>query len=225
MNASNFRERLRKFLPPYAVVALSLLVISNLVAYYGARMLNAWLGRPYLNMTGAIDGIIPVIPAFSIIYVIAFPFWYITYFLICRSDRERCWRLVITDVAAKTLCGVIFILLPTTNVRPEITGTGIGDTILGFIYESDVPDNLFPSIHCLESWICFLAIRDEEKVHVWIKTSAFILAFLICLSTVFTKQHVFVDLIAGVFIADFSWNLGTPEFVRALRLGRRLGRF
>ena len=224
MKAERFKEACRKFLPPYAVTALALLVISNLVVYYGARMLNAWLNRPYLNMTGALDGLVPAVPAFSIIYVIAFPFWYITYFLICRSDRERCWRLVVTDVAAKLLCGVIFILVPTTNVRPEITGSGLGEMILNMIYASDAPDNLFPSIHCLESWICFLAIRDEEKVPAWIKTAAFVLAFLICLSTLFTKQHVFVDMIAGVMIADFAWNLGTPEFVRSLRLNRRLGR-
>ena len=224
MNAAKFKEACRKFLPPYAVVGLSLLVISNLVVYYGARMLNDWLGRNYLDMTGAIDRVIPVIPAFSIIYFIAFPFWYVTYFLICRSDRDRCWRVVITDVAAKMLCGVIFVLIPTTNVRPAVTGSGLGETLLNFIYAADSPDNLFPSIHCLESWICFLAIRDEEKVPTWIKTSAFVLAFLICLSTLFTKQHVFVDMIAGVMIADFAWNLGTPEFVRALRLRRKLGR-
>ena len=208
------RAKIGKILPPYAVKALIILAASNLLIYYGARALNEMLGRPYLNMAGPVDAIIPVIPAFSIIYVIAFPFWYVTYFMVCCSDRERCRRLVTADVVAKVICGVIFVVLPTANIRPELTGNGIGETVLGFIYASDSPDNLFPSIHCLESWICFRALKEEERVPEWLKASAFVLAILICLSTLFTKQHLLPDALAGVMLADVIWNLQSVELIK-----------
>ena len=222
MNKEVLKEKLKAFLPPYAVVALSILIVSNLGVYYGARLINELLDRPYLDMTGAIDRAIPVIPAFSIIYVAAFPFWYVTYFVICRSNRERCIRLVSADVAAKLLCGVLFILIPTTNVRPVLADSGFGNWLLGLIYASDAPDNLFPSIHCLESWMCYLAIRNEEKVPVWVKDSALILALLICLATLFTKQHVLVDALAGLVIADGVWCMSDPEYVHSLRFRHQL---
>ena len=224
MSKDVLKEKLKAFLPPYAVVALVVLIISNLGVYYGARLINDLLGRQYLDMTGAIDLATPVIPAFSIIYVLAFPFWYATYFFICRSDRQRCIRLVSTDVAAKLLCGVIFILFPTTNVRPELASEGLGNWLLGLIYAGDAPNNLFPSIHCLESWLCYLAIRNEEKVPNWVKDSALVLALLICLATLFTKQHVIVDSLAGLVIADGAWRLGDPEYVRGFHYRRQLSR-
>lgn len=212
---------MQKILPRHAVGPLLLLVFSNLIVYYGARAFNMLMNREYLNMTGRLDGIIPPIPAFVIFYVLAYPFWYITYYLICRSDAGKARRVVWTDVAAKLFCGLIFILIPTTMSRPSISSDNFCGALLNAVYASDAPDNLFPSIHCLESWICFLAIRDEEKVPDWVKISAFVLAVLICLSTVFTKQHVLIDGVAGVLIADIAWKL-EPLAVRAEALkGRR----
>ncbi|MCR5322725.1 MAG: phosphatase PAP2 family protein [Lachnospiraceae bacterium] len=214
----------RRLLPDYAVRALIILILSNILVYYGARALNAMSGRSYLDMTGIIDRAIPVIPGFSVIYLIAFPFWYATYFFICRSDRSKCFRLVATAVTAKLLCGVLFVMIPTTIIRPEITGQGPANVLLEFIYATDSPDNLFPSIHCLESWLCFLAVNEEEKALEWLKFSAFFLAVAICLSTLFTKQHVVADVIAGVFIADFLWHRGSAFICDVLLCGQDLVR-
>lgn len=196
------KEKLKKWFPSYMFMPVFILVVSNLVVYYGAKLVNELLGRPYIDMTGTFDMATPVIPAFTVIYIAAFPFWYISYYLLCRSSKELCREIVLTDVVAKIFCGLLFILIPTTNVRPEIVGSGLGETLLRFIYLTDTPHNLFPSVHCLESWICFSYIRDRE-VRTPIKVAAFIMAMAICLSTVFTVQHVWIDMIAGILLAEF----------------------
>lgn len=183
-------------------VPIVILIVSNLVVYYGSKEINEMLARPYIDMTGVLEAATPVIPAFAIIYVAAFPFWYISYYLLCRSSKKLCYEIVLTDVIAKIFCGFLFIMIPTTNIRPEVTGSGIGEMFLRYIYLTDTPYNLFPSVHCLESWLVFSYIRDS-RAKLWIKIAVFILAVAICLSTVFTVQHVWIDVIAGILTAEF----------------------
>ncbi|MBP5159414.1 MAG: phosphatase PAP2 family protein, partial [Lachnospiraceae bacterium] len=79
--------------------------------------------------------------------------------------------------------------------------------LLNVIYFFDLPNNLFPSIHSLKSWLCFAAVRDERRVPAWFKGFSFVLAVLICVSTLYTKQHVAADALAGVFVAEVFWQL------------------
>ena len=199
------KNGLNRLIPSFAVIPLLALVFSNIAVYYGSRLLNSYLDRPYLYLTGNTDRFIPVIPEFAIIYLIAFPFWYVTYLLICRSDPYKCRATVIANIGAKIICGILFVLVPTSIIRPEIPDSGFSKALLGFIYTMDSPDNLFPSIHCFESIFCFLLIKDEPDVHRYIRISAFILSVLICLSTLFTKQHVIYDVFAGTGIAMVAY--------------------
>ncbi len=193
--------------PRNTVIPLTLVALANLVAYVGARLVNLLADRSYVNMTTSIDMGMPVLPFFAIIYVIAFPFWVGTYIYVSRMGDDKCYRLATADITGKLLCGAIFIILPTQNVRPVVETTDFSSWLLNVIYFFDLPNNLFPSIHCLKSWLCFAAVRDERRVPVWFKGFSFVLAVLICVSTLYTKQHVAADALAGVFIAEVFWQL------------------
>ena len=82
-----------------------------------------------------------------------------------------------------------------------------GERFLG-LYSIDAADNLFPSIHCLVSWFCFLGIKDQKRIPAWYKGVSFVLAVLVFLSTLFTKQHVLVDVAGGVILAQICFMLG-----------------
>lgn len=192
---------INKYLPKYLIVPVLILIVSNLLVYYGTKLINELAGRTYTDMTGAIDRATPVLPWFVLFYVAAYPFWYLSYYFICRKSKELCYKVVIADVAAKLFCGMIFLIIPTTNVRPVLAETGFENALLNLIYANDTPTNLFPSIHCLESWLCFLYIKDVKDFKPGVKIFAFIMAVGICLSTVFTRQHVWVDVLAGVAVA------------------------
>lgn len=196
-----------KILPQFAVIPLIALIVSNIAVYYGSRLINVLLDRTYLDLTGDLDRMIPVIPGFAVIYLIAFPFWYITYFLICRSDPYKCRATVIANIAAKLFCGFLFIMIPTSITRPAIADEGFSAFLLNFIYTMDSPDNLFPSVHCLESIFCFLLINDEPLFPRGFRLAAFILAVAICLSTLFTKQHILPDVLCGAVIALAAYTV------------------
>ena len=69
----SFREFISRLIPSYAVLPLIILIVSNIAVYYGTRLLNDILNRPYIDMTSNLDMRIPVIPGFSIVYYIISP--------------------------------------------------------------------------------------------------------------------------------------------------------
>lgn len=66
------------------------------------------------------------------------------------------------------------------------------------IYESDVQYNCFPSLHVAQ---CFLAALTCYRVHRGVGLVTGLWASLVGLSTLYTKQHYVVDVIAGAFLA------------------------
>ena len=128
--------------------------------------------------------------------------WAVSYILTARENtREEWFRFVFADMTAKVICGVIFILFPTTNVRPDIDGSGIFDCLMGIIYHLDPPLDLFPSIHCLVSLLSWLGIRKCSSIPRWYRNFTLIFAVMIFASTQFTKQHYLADVIGGIAIA------------------------
>ena len=100
--------------------------------------------------------------------------------------------------------------------RPEIQGTGLWDQAVVLAYMIDTPDGLFPSIHCLVSWFCWIGVRSREDLPPALKWFAFVFAVLICISTVTVKQHVIVDVLGGVILAELCYWLTGFDKVRGL---------
>ncbi|MDE6635131.1 MAG: phosphatidic acid phosphatase, partial [Lachnospiraceae bacterium] len=91
------------------------------------------------------------------------------YILATHEGKEAWFRFAAADMLSRVVCLVFFILLPTTNIRPEITTSDFTSRLVQLIYALDKPTNLFPSIHCLVSWFCFVGIRKSTRVPFWYK--------------------------------------------------------
>lgn len=193
------------FIPQYAIKPLILCVFFNFTVYLGARLF--YKDRVFHNLTSYYDVKIPVIPAFVIVYFGSYIFWIINYIIISNISKEHCYRFLIADLLGKLICGIIYIKFPTTNVRPNITTAGIFADMLKFLYKIDAADNLFPSIHCLVSWYCFAGLRSLKNIPVWYRYFSLFMAIMICISTLATKQHVIIDVFAGVMLAELTWQL------------------
>lgn len=186
-------------------IPLFLTLTVNCIAYNGTRLIME--GKFHFNIATNFDEQIPFLPWTIIIYWGCYVFWIVNYIIGCRQDREKAFQFMSADLFAKIVCMVFFIILPTTNIRPLIEGTSIWDELMRILYRVDAADNLFPSIHCLTSWFCFIAVRDNEKIPKWYKVLSFFIALSICVSTLTTKQHVLIDVIAGVVIAEGSYMI------------------
>ena len=100
----------------------------------------------------------------------------------------------------------------------QTLGNGFFDQVTAFMFNCDRPINLFPSIHCLASWIGFRGVAMCKKVPLWIKWFAFILAILVFLSTLFVKQHYIIDIFGGILAVEIgmfiSKKLKLGDFIR-----------
>lgn len=201
----DIREKLYQYIPKYAIKPLILCVIFNFSVYSGARLF--YKNRVFYDLTVSYDNSIPVVPIFVAIYLGSYFFWIANYILISRINKEQCYRLVVSDLLGKLVCFIIYVTMPTTNIRPDITTTGIFSDMLKFLYSVDAANNLFPSIHCLVSWYCYAGLRSCQAVPGWYRNFSLITAILICISTLTTKQHVIADVIGGVLLAETAWQL------------------
>lgn len=146
-----------------------------------------------------------MMPVFLIIYFGCYLFWVVNYFLISLREKEIKYKFFTADFYARIICFLFFVFFPTTNVRPELTGDGIFIRGMRFLYEVDAPVNLFPSIHCMASWFCCIGLRGDKSVPGWYKKLSMVIAALVFVSTLTTKQHVFVDVLGGVAVAELTW--------------------
>ena len=105
------------------------------------------------------------------------------------------------------------VLLPTTMERPEVVGTSVFDWLVKFIYHMDAPVNLFPSIHCLESWCCIHAAFEMKKVPNWYKGVTVVMSLGVFASTLLVKQHVLLDMFGGIAVFEAGLLLA-GRFIR-----------
>lgn len=180
-------------------------LIWNMIAYYGTRLINS--GLPHHNMTMELDGKIPFLSWTVIIYVGFYILWIYNYLVAARQRKEEGYRFFSAEFLAKTVCLICFILIPTTNIRPEFSCNNIADYLMKWIYSADTPDNLFPSLHCMAAWFCVIAVRDNENVKTGYRIFTYLFTMAVFVSTLTTKQHVIVDVAAGIALAEICYQL------------------
>lgn len=200
----------KKLVPDYAgKPVLSFFILQFLT--YDVTMLLARNLHP-ICMETAWDRAVPFLPWTVLVYVGAFPFWLFTALFLIHTDKNRTIRFFSANMLANLVCICFFLLLPTTNTRPQIEGTGFWEWAMHTIYSIDSPVNLFPSIHCQLSWLCFQSVRNNPKVPKGWRVFSFVFALMIFTATLTTKQHVLADVLGGFLLAEVTyWLAGFPK--------------
>ena len=121
---------------------------------------------PYgpFNFETPLDRQVPLVPCFIYIYVGSYLFWLVSFFLVASGERDNFYLLVASVAVTFFVSFLFFVFLPTTIVRPEISNENFTLCLIDLIYKADTPAlNLFPSMHCLASWLCFHCGSTHEK--------------------------------------------------------------
>jgi membrane-associated phospholipid phosphatase len=153
-----------------------------------------------------LDDLIPFNEVFIIPYFLWFGYIFATvayFFFKSKIDYYRCCAYLFTGM---TICLFIYTVFPNGhNLRVNLNTLGrhnIFLDMLTFIYNADTPTNVFPSIHVFNSVGAFIAINKCERLHKvkWLQWTALILTVMICLSTVYLKQHSALDVIGALVL-------------------------
>ena len=192
-----FSTRWRLLLPPAAL-------LWNQLVYWGGAALAET--RHHYQFSTALDRAIPLIPWTVCIYFGCYAFWALHYCL-CAAVPLRARRFFTADFIAKGVCFVFFVGLPTTMARPAVQGLNVWESLVRALYILDAPVNLFPSIHCLNSWLCWASARDIPAFSRGYKAFALCAAVAVCVSTLTLRQHVLLDVAGGILLAEVCWRL------------------
>lgn len=202
---SKIQDKLKEFIPYFVIIPYLLCWVWNLIIYNGTKLINR--NFTHYDLTTSFDKKIPLIPVFMLIYFGCFVFWVIFDIMCMRTDKDFCAKYFCFEIISRFICGIIFIILPTYNVRPVVNENGFFDSFLLFLYKIDTPDNLFPSVHCLISWNCFVGMRNARQYKPVYKYLCLLSALLVFASTLFTRQHVIADIAGAVIVSELSWLL------------------
>ena len=182
------------------------MIVINCIAYSGTKYITD--SSYHYDISLSIDAVLPYIPAFIIIYILSYLQWVVGYGLIATESKEVCYRVISSEIIAKLICLVIFLVLPTSMVRAGNTGEGIFGWLTEFIYSMDTPTALFPSVHCLESWILFRTAHKITRHKKWLVPLWFVFGLLVFASVLFVKQHLILDIPAAIIVGEIGLFLG-----------------
>ena len=178
-----------KLLAGWLVYFALYLLTENLIPAERCTPVHMWL-----------DDVIPFCEWFLIPYV----FWYgltafsLLYFALydIQSFRNLSKYIIITQLVAMT----IYIVFPSRqDLRPDVfPRDNFLTQVIGLIYSVDTNTGVCPSLHVgyslgiLSTWLRVKGIKIRWKVFVAVAV------VLICLSTMFIKQHSAVDFFAAL---------------------------
>lgn len=202
---NSIHRLLAHIIPEYTIAPLLSTLAFQVFVYSGTKLFMD--GAHHYNFETAFDLATPFLPWSVLIYTGAFVYWYISYALILRDEKENAFRFLWAHMLSLVVLFLCFVFLPTTNTRPEVTGHTLWDWGMRIIYASDTPTNLFPSLHCQFSWLCCRALGHTKKVPKWFQVFAYVFTILIFISTLTTKQHVIVDVFSGWLLAEIAFDL------------------
>lgn len=177
----------------------------NFAIYYLARYLTK--ARYHYCLLTPIDEMIPLIPWTIIFYWGCYVVWVINYCLCVICDENQSGKFIKTHYIGETICFIIMIIFPTIMPRPEILGTDFFSRMVNAQYTIDAADNLFPSIHCFVSYLCWIGVRNNPNIPKWYQNTSLVLAILVFISTLTVKQHVILDVFASVIVAQIAYKI------------------
>ncbi|MPN54744.1 hypothetical protein SDC9_202421 [bioreactor metagenome] len=120
------------------------------------------------------------------------------------ARHPDCFRRYMKFIALGFSASIVFFLiLPNgQDLRPAtLAEDDLFTRMIGAIYAADTNTNVLPSIHALGSVAVVIAAYDCPAYKPWLRITCILLAALICVSTLFIKQHSILDIITGVFMA------------------------
>lgn len=187
LNESRFSHL--KLLAGWIFYFVAYFITENLIPIEKCRVVHIWL-----------DDVIP----FCEVFVIPYTFWYLlivfslVYFALYNVESFKNLQkyIIITQICAM----VIYILIPNRqDLRPEVfPRDNILTDIVALIYRFDTNSNVCPSLHVAYSiGIASVWLREKDAAW-WLKAFVTVAVIIICLSTMFIKQHSALDAIVAI---------------------------
>lgn len=168
----------------------------------------------YYIIQSPLDRYIPFNEYFIVPYLLWFPFIAVSVLFFIFRDKAEYYRLCGVLISGMTVFLLVSTLFPNgLSLRPDLSKLGRDNFFLDLIaglHKADTSTNVCPSIHVYNSLaVCFALLTSVHlKGKTLVKSGTLVLTVLICMSTVYLKQHSVID----VFWAAVLFLITVPVF-------------
>lgn len=153
-----------------------------------------------------LDDLIPFNEIFIIPYFIWFAYIFVTIIYFLLTSKQDFLKYCAYLFVGMTICLFIYTIWPNGHtLRVDLDSLGRSNLftyLLSRIYSVDTATNVFPSIHVFNSIAASIAIYKCERLRKikWLQWSTLVLTILICMSTVYLKQHSILDIFGALIL-------------------------
>lgn len=180
------------------IIRQIIILIFQVVLYFGCELFQ----KNPKNMDLPIDKKIPALAYFALIYVLWFPLIAIFPISLFKEAKNLYELYVICWIIDIVISVIIYLAYPTTCTRPNDLENIKGGWMLKILYKFSYKGlNCSPSMHCSISTLVLIFALTASTMPVNLRIIYSTTALGIILSTLFTKQHVLIDLVTGVLLA------------------------
>jgi len=205
-----FGETLRERIP-ILIFTLAFLSVYGIINQY----LSGKGG--FVASIAAIDGNMPLLPVFVVPYVVGIPLiGLFPLFAAWKFPRDLFRRYLLGLYTVMLIGYTIWLLFPAYVVKEPIDGEGLFTNWVKMLHDGDDTygtHNAIPSSHVYYITIamCYYIQYDKRLVKPFI-----LFAIVNALSTMFTHQHYFLDVLAGLLVtwvafAVSSWWVNSRQ--------------
>jgi membrane-associated phospholipid phosphatase len=177
------------------------------VLVVGGYQFYSWCQRYALfeprEFSSRIDEHIPFLPYWVWIYTLVY-YAGIGSLSFCVQTPREFTELAASFVLLLALQAACFLLFPVRTPSPWRTVSRdrtLSERFLAFVQRVDAPSNTFPSMHASVAMLAAMHLYDR------LGAAVFVFPLLTGLSCLFTKQHYFVDVPAGVALGAGAFTL------------------
>lgn len=158
----------------------------------------------------ALDDLIPHVPGFIYPYLSWFLYIPACAFLAVRnlSDEDYSWTLILLASGMTIFLIGCFIWPTGLSLREGITYdlSSLSGQLMKFVQTVDAPKSVFPSMHVYVTVVLQYSLEQQKGMIPWQGIMAGrVVAFLIVLSTMFTKQHSVLDVAGALLMFTVLW--------------------
>lgn len=215
----------------YAIIPLIIIGIFLGITYFGNQWyseVNNIVGLDYSWILMFINARIPFVDWTIYPYIIAYPVWAFSLFLIAYYSKDNLYNILCLAIVTFVICGFWWFLWQSDveswrvtsglflngNYATPRTDLNFTESIVMWIYQSAGPRNALPSMHTLISWIVIIGVRRDKTIPKGWIVFMWIMNLAIIISTQTTKQHYIIDAIAAIALAEATyWILKDSKFV------------
>ncbi|MBI2945563.1 MAG: phosphatase PAP2 family protein [Candidatus Wallbacteria bacterium] len=186
-----------------------------LLGYFGANAFT--VGRQAATLETELDRMIPFVVPWVFVYSLAYPLCFAPAVFV--ADPRRCRTVFVAFTLAMTMGVFTFVVYPVVMPRPPLPENATGGGLLALTWSIDKPYNCFPSLHvALDTLAALATYPSNPKAGLAVG----IVAVLISLSTMFVKQHYWLDVVSGFAVAVIAVRAANSRTLRKRVRGRAL---